>query len=389
MLARFAWFALLLPLCGCTLFPDISHQPQFHNPFPQFTRVAVLPFANQSTDPTISGRMVAGHYRNELQKIPGFEVMPMGVVEVQLESLSQTNYSEAFDFQQLARELDVDVVVVGAVTDFSEYYPPRIGLSTSWYAANPSFHPIPPGYGLPWGTPEEEYIPDTLVLEAEHALAREQLKTQTPPMPAARPRQASGGNGPSGANSPAGAGVLPAGDKFAGDQKTSPEKPPGDKSKIRLAAQMTPVEEAPGPNAAGSFPLPQEEAAPIADPYGQMKAVGLPPLTGGSSELPIDWPDPRGFVPPPPQAERPAPNPQSEPVIRQLRQYNGADANVTAALENYHRFRNEARGGGWQAYLQRKEDFIQFCCYLHITEMLAARGGTGETRVVWRWPLDR
>ena len=62
----------------------------------------------------------------------------------------------------------------------SPYYPPRMGLAVDWYAANPSFHPIPAGYGLPWGRAEEEFIPSTLVQEAEFALAREQLKTQTP-----------------------------------------------------------------------------------------------------------------------------------------------------------------------------------------------------------------
>jgi hypothetical protein len=38
-------------------------------------------------------------------------------------------------------------------------------LGVDWYSANPGFHEIPPGYGLPWGTPEEEYIPAPLVFE--------------------------------------------------------------------------------------------------------------------------------------------------------------------------------------------------------------------------------
>src|SRR6185436_19652256 len=58
--------------------------------------------------------------------------------------------------------------------------PPRCGLQVEWYAANPCFHPIPAGYGLPWGTPEEEFIPAPLVFEAELALAKAQLRTQTP-----------------------------------------------------------------------------------------------------------------------------------------------------------------------------------------------------------------
>ena len=36
------------------------------------------------------------------------------------------------------------------------------------------------GYGLPWGTEEEENIPAPLLFEAEMALAKEQLKSQTP-----------------------------------------------------------------------------------------------------------------------------------------------------------------------------------------------------------------
>ena len=50
---------------------------------------------------------------------------------------------------------------------------------------------------------------------------------------------------------------------------------------------------------------------------------------------------------------------------------------------------NDARFGGWQSYLQRSEDFINFCAHMHIWEMLSARGGAGKTRVVWRWPTIR
>ena len=57
----------------------------------------------------------------------------------------------------------------------------------------------------------------------------------------------------------------------------------------------------------------------------------------------------------------------------------------TEALASYYHFRNDARFGGWQNYLQRSDDFIRFCCHVHIAEMLSARGGAGQTRVVWRW----
>ena len=107
------------------------------------------------------------------------------------------------------------------------------------------------------------------------------------------------------------------------------------------------------------------------------------------STLPSDWPDPRGFIPAPPSPERPVACVQHDPIITHTRLYHGQDAEFTRRLANYYYFRDDARFGGWQGYLQRSEDFIRFCCHLHITEMLTARGGAGETRVVWRWPIRR
>ena len=71
-------------LSGCAAIPDIREQPQYHNPFPQIHQIAVLPFINLSAEPTVNGEEVALAYYNELQLIPGFEVMPVGVAKQQL-----------------------------------------------------------------------------------------------------------------------------------------------------------------------------------------------------------------------------------------------------------------------------------------------------------------
>jgi hypothetical protein len=76
---------LLVTLClcfaGCRFFPDVSHEPVVRNPFPQLSRVAVVPFFNQSTEASVDGREVARAYFIELEQMPGFEVTPIGVVE--------------------------------------------------------------------------------------------------------------------------------------------------------------------------------------------------------------------------------------------------------------------------------------------------------------------
>ncbi len=295
-------------LCtGCALLPEIAHQPTLHNPFPQLSKVAVAPFFNLSTEPTLDGRRFSLAYANELQQVPGFEVVPVGTVERAMKDLN-LKMTGPEDARKLGKELGVDAIVIGAVTDYTPYYPPRCSLQVEWYATNEGFHPIPPGYGLPWGTPEEEHIPGPLLFEAEMALAKAQLDTQTP------------------------------------------------------TCQPTNAESAPNGAATG----------PVA-------ASGLPP----------QWPDPRGFIPPPPKA-RPEPCwPQPGPVMRHTQAYNGNDSRFTEALASYYYFQDDARFGGWQNYLQRSDDFIRFCCRMHLWEMLSARGGAGETRVVWRWPTIR
>ncbi|HVX10536.1 MAG TPA: hypothetical protein VHC22_05110 [Pirellulales bacterium] len=346
----FAWMLLVL-VAGCTL-PQASRQPTVHNPFPQLQKVAVAPFFNLSTEPTVDGRHVALAYFSELQSIPGFEVIPIGVVEKTLEAQGLTLNGPA-EARKVAQLLEVDAIVVGAVTDYSPYYPPRFALQVEWYAANPNFHPIPPGYGLPWGTPREDEIPGPLIFEAEMALARAQLKTQTPkyvkPADLAPP--------------PDDDGDGEDGDADADSEKSRPTD--GEVGELVSHGQIFP---------------------PIADPGKSNERHRNEAVAGG---LPPDWPDARGFQP-----RGPMPFPlqykeSAEPVLRHTRTFNGNDQDLTTALATYVYYRDDARFGGWQSYLQRSDDFIRFCCHMHICEMLTARGGAGETRVVWRWPIRR
>ena len=83
---RAIWLALGVALfSGCAIVPRPSRQPEVHNPFPQLSKVAVAPFFNSSSDRSVDGRRVALDYYNELQAVPGFEVVPLGVVEAAMQ----------------------------------------------------------------------------------------------------------------------------------------------------------------------------------------------------------------------------------------------------------------------------------------------------------------
>lgn len=325
---------LAFSLAGCSLFPHQRERDSVHNPFPQLKRVAVLPFYNQSSTPTVDTEAVAEAYYAALQAIPGFEVVPVGVAKSQWLQFARTfgEPREGADFQRLAAFMGVEAVVVGSVTDFDAYYPPRMAMTTHWYAANPGFHPIPPGYGLPWGTKAEKKIPRHVVRETEFELARSQLSTQTPL-----------------ADAPA------------------------------SADELQPLHQA-----SASLEVPFA-ADPLQAPYGDEAIV----VAGPGDHLPHDWPDPTDLIPDGPSPVRPALIVNHEPVLSHTRLYRGDDAYVTKRLADYVETGDDARPRGWQGYLARNDDFVRFCCHLHIVELLELRGGRDQSDLILQWPLSR
>lgn len=329
---------LILALVGCNLCPTKWERERVHNPFPQIKRVAVLPFFNQSSEPTIDTELVAEKYYAALQTVPGFEVLPVGVAKAQWlqYSMQHGEPMTGQEFQALARHMGVEALVIGSVTDFDAYYPPRMAMTVHWYAANEGFHPIPPGYGLPWGTKQEEQIPARIAQEAEFELARSQLETQTPVL-------ATGTPAPPQPRAPSAAATL----EQAGWEQ------PLDGDALAIATS---------------------------DP------VMMEP---GEAPLPQDWPDPTDLIPDPPSPVRPPAMVNHDPILSHTRLYRGDDPDFTIRLAHYVESGDDARPGSWQGYLKRSDDFIHFCCHLHIMEMLESRGGRDQSDLILRWPHSR
>jgi hypothetical protein len=347
-------------LTGCSYFPETRQRDRMHNPFPQLKKVAILPFFNQSDDPTVDTELVTRKYYAALQSVLGFEVMPVGVTRRQWLQYVIANGEprSGKDFQQLAKQLGVEALVVGSVTDFDPYYPPRMAMTVNWFAANEGFHPIPAGYGLPWGTEQEKEIPRRITREAEFELARSQLATQTPITQAtAMPANQS----PPSFVSPVSAQTEP----------QPPELVPLPGQSLTDAAMMNGVVIDSGP----------EDGQPF---YGE-----LLPLAEMELPLPPAWPDPTDFIPDPPLPVAPIAIANHRPVLTHTRLYQGDDPYFTNRLADHVETGDDARPGGWQGYLKRSEDFIHFCCQLHITEMLESRGGRDESDLILKWPLSR
>jgi hypothetical protein len=207
-------------------------------------------------------------------------------------------------------------------------------------------------------------------------LARAQLATQSPAC-----------DTPADAPNAAGADSSNSGDGADGASPSAPNES-GSEDAAETENKAAAYEEDAEADASDASII-DEELLPTPAMSGNSDANGMTGATVPAVALPPDWPDERGFIPPGPSPVRPQCIANDGPIMTHTRIYHGNDSEFTEALASYYEFRDDARFGGWQTYLQRSDDFIRFCCHMHIAEMLSARGGAGETRVVWRWPESR
>ncbi len=353
---------------GCAFLPRRYEQPTVYNAFPELSRVAVIPFFNHSNQPTVNGAEFARAYYLELQSVPGFEVVPVEVVAKAIQDHRLT-FSDPAEVVRLAEILDVDAVVVGVVTDYRPYYPPRVGLHVEWYARDSSVCPIPPGFGIAWNTRQARKLPDWIKTEAAVAWARNILRDRGQADPTCPGKEQ--------------------GNPTSGAEATSQSFSFHDVEWIPNAPGQSPSD---GNNAAET---PTQEWIPIMTAAGEFGSIEQVPAShvsiakmGAPQALVSRHGDSGGLKPTDPKVGG-VTGRRIEPVLVHTRVFSGNDPEVTKALATYYRFREDARFGGWQGYLERSEDFIRFCCRLHIQQMLVARGAVGKKQVRWDWSFFR
>jgi len=334
-----------LPIAGCVI-TDVG----VTNPVDSITTVAVVPFFNLSQERTVDGRRFAMAYFSELQKIPGFQVLPVGVTEQALES-NQLELSQPSDVLKLAEILNVDAVAVGSVTEYEPYYPPKIGMQVTWYSPNPKlFQP---------GIPVDPY-------------AREQWQNQYPKIKKDRSISIGRKKKPSRAIRAQSADdtavvLIP-------DKETSVN--------ADSAAKADPAAEVlePAEKTVGSIEEYLAKELAKAEPVSRKK-IPYPPET-----LPPQVVETVPMAPLPQivNPHQPVHDPLV-PVMSYTRIFDGADAKLTANLRDYLDLRNDQRAGGWESYLHRSDDFIQFSAHRMIVEMLMLHGGDAKRRIVLKW----
>jgi hypothetical protein len=328
--------AALLP--GCMIV-DVG----VTNPVRGLSTVAVVPFFNQSDERAVDGRLLASHYASELQKTPGLEVIPVGVVETTMRQYGLHDIASPADAARLALLLNADAVVIGTVTEYSPYYPPRLGLSIAWYS--PHAHRFVPGIPID---------PDARKIVHDNLKARRKAEAQARKEARRLRKEVDGGE----------TVILP-GDATVPTVPvlTDPSTPDGSPSQ---PFNLPPDPVFSDPDDARFRPpiIIRGQSPVMGRDAGRDEASGAVRRgVAGHGGVPVRIP----------------------PLMTYTKVVDASDAATLAAFRDYLELRDDGREAKWTARLEWADDFHRFACHMMIVEMLTLHGGEGRRRVVLKW----
>lgn len=136
------YYLVLFLLGGCTANPWVQREtgPTPNSLYADRVVWAVVPLRNESGTATADGSRMADDLANLLQTVDNIDVLPVNRVIAAMEVLELPQLRTPVDVMHLARTLGVDAIVVGSITAYDPYDPPKVGLQIELYQASSKLH---------------------------------------------------------------------------------------------------------------------------------------------------------------------------------------------------------------------------------------------------------
>lgn len=132
---------LLLPMLaaaalmsGCARRGPVINGPLL-SPYAEPATWAVAPLANESGVSIADGLTAADIIAQEVQKIHGIDALPVQRVLDGMRAMNIGSIDSPATARSLARLIGADGIIVGSITAFDPYRPPRLGLTLQLYTA--------------------------------------------------------------------------------------------------------------------------------------------------------------------------------------------------------------------------------------------------------------
>lgn len=116
---------------GCSLFKSekIIQPHVYPSPYAEPVIWAVVPFANESGTSTADSYRFAEQYAQQLEQVEGFSVISLNRSLEAMKQLELIRVATLADANSLMQALNVDGLIVGTITAYDPYDPPKCGAA--------------------------------------------------------------------------------------------------------------------------------------------------------------------------------------------------------------------------------------------------------------------
>lgn len=120
-------------VAGCDSRPPLREPLMLRTPFPQPQLWAVVPFFNESGVSTADGTRVADQFVKVVEETDGLSCVALNRTLATMQVSGLRAVLTNADARKLREALGVDALVVGTITSWDPYPPPKIGLAAQIY----------------------------------------------------------------------------------------------------------------------------------------------------------------------------------------------------------------------------------------------------------------
>jgi hypothetical protein len=126
--------AMLCLMAGCDAIPRQGADP-LTSPYGERRVWAVAPLRNESGSLQADGLAIADHLVHHLEGASNIDVLPLNRTLAAMESLHMGQVATPADAMKLLGVLGADALVVGSLTAYDPYDPPKLGMALELYTS--------------------------------------------------------------------------------------------------------------------------------------------------------------------------------------------------------------------------------------------------------------
>lgn len=134
------WLAICMA-CGFvagSLLPGCSTTPKsdrLRSPYARNAVVAVAPFRNESGTSRVDGVIMADKMARQLELVDGLVALPVDRVLAGMQAMQIRDITTPAEAEQLRDLIGADGLVIGTVTTYDAYDPPKLGLTVEMFTS--------------------------------------------------------------------------------------------------------------------------------------------------------------------------------------------------------------------------------------------------------------